>query len=103
MRLKYVVGERVRIRKDISFGLKNIPFGVTDGMAKLAGKVVEIIHAEITEHDEQLYRIKEGEYQCNWSNKLFVPVFISHDEAFNLYIAGTINEEQYKEMVKSHE
>lgn len=71
--MKYKVGDKVRVRKDLENGIKYGVTGVTEEMTKLKGRIVTI-----KEVNEYTYRIKEMTYV--WTDEMFEPVITNWDK-----------------------
>lgn len=63
--MKYKVGDRVRIKRDLERG-DDYRFGVSDEMEELKGQIVTITHVEC-----DCYEIKEDNGEWYWSEEMF--------------------------------
>lgn len=66
--MKFKIGDKVRIRKDLKEG-NDFNLYVTDDMEELAGKIVTI--TKVWENDGGRYYIKEDMYNYIWSEDMF--------------------------------
>ena len=69
--MKYKVGDKVRVRRDLSRG-ESIPFGVVGPMAAMAGSIVTI--SEAIEGSPDKYRLEEDRDEYSWCEQMFEPV-----------------------------
>ena len=69
--MKYKVGDKVRVRRDLSRG-ESIPFGVVGPMAAMAGSIVTI--SEAIEGSPDKYRLAEDRDGYTWCEQMFEPV-----------------------------
>lgn len=67
--MKYKVGDKVKVRKDLKLGGTYGEYYVTNNMHKLAGDTVTISSV----HDYG-YKIFEDNGICHWADKMFDPV-----------------------------
>ena len=85
--MKFKVGDKVKIRKDLKKG-NGFNLYVTDDMEELAGKIVTIIDA--WGNNDGRYSIKEDSYSYTWSEDMFEGLAKpSKEELFKMPI-GTI-------------
>ena len=69
--MKYKVGDKVRIRGDLTSGEKTW-FGVVGPMAAMAGSVATI--SEVRDGDPVAYKLMEDPGGFTWAEKMFEPV-----------------------------
>jgi len=66
--VKYKVGDKVRVRRDLRHG-ERIPFGVAVDMAEMAGAIVTI--SEAIEGSPDKYRLEEDRDGYSWCEQMF--------------------------------
>lgn len=98
--MKFKVGDKARVRKDLKEG-NDFNLYVTDDMEELAGKIVTIIDA--WDNNGGRYSINEDSYNCTWSEDMFEGLAkLSKEELFKMPL-GTIiktDREKHKIFVK---
>ena len=91
--MKFKVGDKVIIRKDLKEGYDFKEY-VTDDMEELAGKIVTI--TEVWENDGGRYYIKEDMYNYIWSEDMFEnSTKPTKEELFKMPLGTIIKTDRY--------
>lgn len=75
--MRYRVGDKVRVRKDLKVNQKYGDYYFTENMKKYEGKIVEI---EKVRKDSTTYHIKEDEWSFYWNEEMLEPVITNFDK-----------------------
>lgn len=96
----YKVGNKVRVRTDLSVTLDYGGQSVTSDMIEYAGKVVTIRHVSDDLYDMSSCYMIEGS-TWGWTNEMFIPLDIDADKAFSMLVNDELSEESYKQIIES--
>lgn len=79
--MKYNMGDKVRVRKDLEIGRWYGNCCFVESMGKLRGEVVEIDKAfNSWDSSSRYYSIKEDEYKYSWAEEMLEPVITNFDK-----------------------